>query len=75
MNKQKPDPNCDLCDGEGVISQSGYDDSDSNVHFGSVDCDCTKEIMNNTDKVILERLKRLEEDPDSAIPWNKIKRN
>jgi hypothetical protein len=72
--KKEPNPNCELCEGEGIISQSGYDDSDLYVHFGSVECDCTKEMMSRDD-VIYQRLKRLEKDPGSTILWKDIKRD
>ena len=71
--KKEPNPNCELCQGEGKVSQTGYDVSELYVHFGSVDCDCTKQEMNRDD-VIFQRLKRLEKDPVSAIPWKDIKR-
>jgi hypothetical protein len=49
--KKEPNPNCELCEGEGIISQSGYDDSDLYVHFGSVECDCTKQEMSRDDVI------------------------
>jgi hypothetical protein len=69
-DRKNPDPNCVLCEGEGSIHQSGFDDSDSYIHFGSVDCDCTKMTL---DEIILQRYKEAEESPELSVSWRDIK--
>lgn len=37
---KEPNPNCELCDGTGIISM---DEDMDYVHFSDMECDCVKE--------------------------------